>query len=118
MKVPKRLGPSVAALSWRSPFGPCTRPHPAAGRPPLFFHGRKPQAPSRLSLNPQNHMSSDPQDYLLVIVTGYIAWHGITWKDKEGKSDFVRLLFGSIALLFCMRFLFVDLLNVDLLGVF
>ena len=57
-------------------------------------------------------MSSDIQDYLLVIVTGYIAWHGITWKDKEGKSDFVHLLFGAIALLFCMRFLFVDLLRV------
>ncbi len=57
-------------------------------------------------------MSSDPLDYLLVIVTGYIAWHGITWRDKEGKNDFVRLLFGCIALLFCMRFLFVNLLRV------
>ena len=56
-------------------------------------------------------MSSDPLAYLLVLVTGYIAWHGITWKDKEGNSDFVRLLFGCIALLFCMRFLLIDLLQ-------
>jgi len=51
-------------------------------------------------------------DILLLIVTGAVAWHGLTWRDEEGRSDWVRLLFGCIALLFFMRFLFADLLGV------
>lgn len=46
-----------------------------------------------------------------LIVTGAIAWHGLTFRDAEGNSDTVRLLFGCIALLFFFRVLFVDVLE-------
>ena len=48
-------------------------------------------------------------DWLFVIVTATIAIHGLTYRDVNGESDFVRLLFGCIALLFCIRVLFVDI---------
>ena len=48
---------------------------------------------------------------LFVVITGLIAWHGLTFRDYEGKKDFVRLLFGAIALLFCLRVLFFDILG-------
>nr|VFK17231.1 MAG: hypothetical protein BECKLPF1236A_GA0070988_101658 [Candidatus Kentron sp. LPFa]VFK32556.1 MAG: hypothetical protein BECKLPF1236C_GA0070990_101709 [Candidatus Kentron sp. LPFa]VFK67767.1 MAG: hypothetical protein BECKUNK1418G_GA0071005_11629 [Candidatus Kentron sp. UNK]VFK73107.1 MAG: hypothetical protein BECKUNK1418H_GA0071006_11639 [Candidatus Kentron sp. UNK] len=51
-------------------------------------------------------------DILFVVVTAIVAWHGLTWRDDAGESDAVRLLFGSIALLFCVRVLFVDILKV------
>ncbi len=47
---------------------------------------------------------------LFVLVTGFIAWHGLTFKDEKGKKDFVRLLFGSISLLFCLKILFFEIL--------
>ena len=50
-------------------------------------------------------------DIFFTIVTAIIAWHGLTFKDNEGKKDFVRLLFGAIALLFCLRVLFFDILG-------
>ena len=48
---------------------------------------------------------------LFVIVTAFIAWHGLTFKDKNGNKDFVRLLFGAISLLFCIRVLLTDILG-------
>ena len=48
---------------------------------------------------------------IFVIVTALIAWHGLKFRDKEGNKDFVRLLFGSIWLLFCLRVLFFDILG-------
>ena len=51
-------------------------------------------------------------DLVFLVVTGFIAWHGITYRDEEGESDLVRLLFGCIALLFFMRVLFVDVFKV------
>ncbi len=50
-------------------------------------------------------------DIIFVIITALIAWHGLTFKDKNGKKDFVRMLFGSISLLFCIRVLISDILN-------
>lgn len=50
-------------------------------------------------------------DIFFLIVTGIVAYHGLTWRDEEGESDFVRLLFGSIALLFFFRVLLVDVLE-------
>ena len=48
-------------------------------------------------------------DIFFVIVTALVAWHGLTFKDTDGKKDFVRLLFGAIALLFCLSFFsFID----------
>ena len=50
-------------------------------------------------------------DWIFLIVTAVIAFHGLTFRDEEGESSFVHLLFGCIALLFFMRVLFVDVLN-------
>ncbi len=44
--------------------------------------------------------------------TGFIALHGIRFRDEEGNSDFVRLLFGSIAAVFFFMVLFQDVLEV------
>lgn len=44
--------------------------------------------------------------------TGYIAMHGIRFRDEEGNSDFVRLLFGCIAAVFFFMVLFQDVLGV------
>jgi hypothetical protein len=49
---------------------------------------------------------------IFLVVTGIVAYHGLTWRDEEGESDFVRLLFGAIALLFFFRVLLVDVLEV------
>ena len=46
---------------------------------------------------------------IFVIITGAVAYHGLTYRDENGKSDFGHLLFGAIALLFCLRVLFVDI---------
>ena len=50
-------------------------------------------------------------DILFVIITALIAWHGLTFRNAGGKKDFVRLLFGAISLLFCLRVLFFDILS-------
>jgi hypothetical protein len=51
-------------------------------------------------------------DWIFVLVTGLIAWHGLTYRDADGERDLVRTLFGCIALLFCLRVLFVDIFDV------
>ncbi len=51
------------------------------------------------------------QEWLLVLVTGFVAYHGLTYRDKDGESEFGHLLFGTIALLFCLRFLFDDVMG-------
>ncbi len=50
-------------------------------------------------------------NWLFVLVTGVIAYHGITYRKPDGDRDTVRTLFGCIALLFCLRVLFVDILD-------
>ena len=50
-------------------------------------------------------------DWIFVLVTGFIAYHGITYRDKNGQTEIVHLLFGCIALLYCLRVLFVDILK-------
>ncbi len=52
-----------------------------------------------------------PINYLFLAVTAFIAWHGITYRNDEGKTDFVRLLFGSIAATFFFLVLFQDVLG-------
>lgn len=49
---------------------------------------------------------------IFLAVTGAVAYHGLTYRDEEGNSDTVRLLFGCIALLFFFRVLFVDIMDV------
>ncbi len=50
-------------------------------------------------------------DWVFLAATGAIAWHGITFRDEEGERDWVRLLFGCIALIFALRVLAVDILG-------
>ena len=47
-----------------------------------------------------------------LLVTGLIAWHGIRYRDAEGKTDFVRLLFGCIAATYFCLVLFQDVLGI------
>lgn len=49
---------------------------------------------------------------IFLAATGYIALHGIRFRDEEGNSDFVRLLFGCIAAVFFFMVLFQDVLGV------
>lgn len=48
---------------------------------------------------------------VFLVVTGAVAYHGITFRDADGKSDFVRLLFGCIAAVFFLMVLFQDVLG-------
>ena len=50
-------------------------------------------------------------NFIFIIITAFIAWHGLTFRDKNGERDFVRLLFGSISLLFCLKVFFLDVLG-------
>jgi hypothetical protein len=50
-------------------------------------------------------------NWIFVLVTGAIAYHGLTHRTPDGDRDWVRLLFGCIALLFCLRVLFADILD-------
>ena len=50
-------------------------------------------------------------NFIFIIITAFIAWHGLTFRDKKGERDFVRLLFGSISLLFCLKVFFFDVLG-------
>lgn len=49
---------------------------------------------------------------VFLLVTGLIAWHGIRYRDAEGNTDFVRLLFGCIAATFFCLVLFQDVLGI------
>lgn len=37
---------------------------------------------------------------LFLLVTGFIAWYGLRYRDAEGKSDLMRLMFGLVAAVF------------------
>ena len=50
-------------------------------------------------------------NFLFVLVTAFIAWHGLTFRDANGNKDFVRLLFGAISLLFCLRVLITEIIS-------
>lgn len=50
-------------------------------------------------------------DVVFVVVTGAIAWHGLTYRTAEGEPEWVHLLFGAIALLYFLWSLFHDLLG-------
>lgn len=51
-------------------------------------------------------------DFIFLIVTAVIAYHGLTYRDANGESEIGHLLFGAIALLFFFRVLLVDVLGV------
>jgi len=48
-------------------------------------------------------------DWIFILATGLVAYHGLTYRDENGETEWVHLLFGCIALLFCLRVLFVDI---------
>ena len=53
-----------------------------------------------------------PINIIFLVVTGAIAVHAIRHRDKDGKSDAVRLLFGCIAAVFFFMVLVQDVLEV------
>ena len=53
-----------------------------------------------------------PINYLFLAVTAIIAWHGVSYRDADGRMDLVRLLFGCIAATFFCLVLFQDVLEV------
>ena len=50
-------------------------------------------------------------EWIFLLVTGVVAYHALTHRNEDGENDIGHLLFGSIALLFFMRVLVVDILN-------
>jgi hypothetical protein len=42
---------------------------------------------------------ADPVDWIFVLVTGVIAYHGLAYRNADRERDLVRTLFGCIALL-------------------
>ncbi len=58
-------------------------------------------------------MEGELLDYIFIGVTGFIAFHGLTFRDEEGKTEWVHLLFGCIALVFCLRVFVVDILGLS-----
>lgn len=48
---------------------------------------------------------------LFVMVTAAVAYHGLTHRNEDGANDIGHMLFGAIALLFCLRVLFADILK-------
>ncbi len=51
-------------------------------------------------------------NFIFLAITGFIAWHGIRFRDNDGNTDFVRLLFGCIAALFFFAVLAQDVLGI------
>ena len=51
-------------------------------------------------------------DWVFLLVTGGIAFHGLTYRDANGERPWVHLLFGCIAALFFFKVLFQDVLKV------
>ncbi|PLY17243.1 MAG: hypothetical protein C0631_01590 [Sedimenticola sp.] len=64
-----------------------------------------------MSIAIENEQVSLMIDWILLLVTGFIAYHALTFRNEEGENDIGHLLFGAIALLFFMRVLFVDILK-------
>lgn len=50
-------------------------------------------------------------DWIFLLVTAAVAYHALTHRNEDGENDIGHLLFGAIALLFFMRVLFVDILD-------
>jgi hypothetical protein len=48
-------------------------------------------------------------DFVFLVVTAAIAWHGIRYRDTDGAPTFGHLLFGCIAAVFFVLVLLQDL---------
>jgi len=53
---------------------------------------------------------------IFLAVTGFIAVQGIRYRDADGNTDFVRLLFGCIAAVFFFMVLIQDVLGLMRFG--
>ena len=53
---------------------------------------------------------------IFLAVTGFIALHGIRYRDADGNTDFVQLLFGCIAAVFFFMVLIQDVLGLMRFG--
>ncbi len=53
-----------------------------------------------------------PINYIFLAVTFAVAVHAIRYRTEDGNTDFVRLLFGSIAAVFFFLVLFQDVLGI------
>ncbi len=50
-------------------------------------------------------------DWVFLLVTGVIAYHGLTYRDARGEAPWVHLLFGCIAAIYFVLSLFKDILG-------
>ena len=63
-----------------------------------------------------------PQEYenlvniIFLVVTALITHHALTYKNADGKKDFVRLFFGSIAAVYFILVLLKNVLGFSLPG--
>jgi len=63
-----------------------------------------------------------PQEYekliniIFLAVTAFIAHHALTYRNDEGKKDFVRLFFGCIAAIYFILFFLKNVLSISLPG--
>ena len=54
-----------------------------------------------------------PVNLVFLLVTGFIAVHGIRFRDGNGEPDSVRLLFACIAALFFVAVLFSEVFGIN-----
>jgi len=63
-----------------------------------------------------------PQEYeklvniIFLVTTALIAHHALTYRNADGKKDFVRLFFGCIAAIYFILVLFKNILGLSLPG--
>ena len=63
-----------------------------------------------------------PQEYeklvniIFLLVTALIAHHALTYRNDEGKKDFVRIFFGCIAAVYFFLVLLKNVLGLNLPG--
>ena len=63
-------------------------------------------------------MFNVPKEYedlvniIFLVVTAFIAYHGLTYRNKGGESNWVHLLFGCIAAVYFFLVLFKDVFKV------
>ena len=55
-----------------------------------------------------------PVNIAFLIAMLVVAWTGIRYRDADGNSDIVRLLFGSIAATYFFLVLLTDILGIAL----
>ena len=63
-----------------------------------------------------------PQEYeklfniIFLVTTALIAHHALTYRNADGKKDFIRLFFGCIAAVYFILVLFKNILGLSLPG--